>query len=242
MNELSATPLYLQLQNLLRNKIEAGEWRMGTKIPSEGELSAEYKVSRITVRSALRTLVEEGFLETKQGKGTFIINGPQKITISYSAPAFSEFCLLNGQAPKRIQLIKRLEKANDLDIALLGAQPGENIFYLSRILIAGETTVGLVENRLREFCTFLMDEDTEATNLIKIVQKKIDKIIISVNRSFEIIPANKEVAAHLAISVASPLLVIRDIWTDKKNNTIGLVKEQFIGDKVKVSYHHSLLK
>jgi len=67
----SKIPLYHQIKEDLRARIEEGEWLPGKLIPAEKELCAEYKVSKITVLEAIKGLVGEGLLKRKQGKGTF---------------------------------------------------------------------------------------------------------------------------------------------------------------------------
>lgn len=66
------SPLYIQLREVLRTKIEDGEYLPGTQIPSENQLSEMYGISRLSVRSALQALVEEGVLTSIQGKGVFV--------------------------------------------------------------------------------------------------------------------------------------------------------------------------
>ena len=58
---------------LLRN-IREGAWKTGEKIPSENELCAALGVSRVSVRSALQQLTALGILESRHGKGTFLIS------------------------------------------------------------------------------------------------------------------------------------------------------------------------
>ena len=55
----------------LHGKIMSGEIRPGEKLPSENELSAEYGVSRQTVRKALQILQNEGYIYAEHGRGTF---------------------------------------------------------------------------------------------------------------------------------------------------------------------------
>ena len=55
-------PLYHQIQHLLRHRIHNGQYRPGTQIPSEHDLSHELAVSRVTLREALRELVREKML------------------------------------------------------------------------------------------------------------------------------------------------------------------------------------
>ena len=67
----SKVPLYQQIKKYLLNYIE-GNYNSSLKIPSENELSKQFKVSRPTIRVAIDNLANEGLLEKIQGKGTFI--------------------------------------------------------------------------------------------------------------------------------------------------------------------------
>ncbi len=68
----SATPLYLQLKQILWQEILDGRWEDGQKIPTENVLVEQYQVSRVTVRKAVSELVKEGYLTRHPGKGTFV--------------------------------------------------------------------------------------------------------------------------------------------------------------------------
>jgi len=68
----SPIPMYHQLKELVSEKIESGEWAPGHRLPTEAELSREFGVSRITVRHAMQLLQNQGMLERKQGRGTFV--------------------------------------------------------------------------------------------------------------------------------------------------------------------------
>jgi len=63
-----------QVVEYMKENIEAGEWEVGKKIPSENQMIAELGVSRASIRSALQYLSGIGVLESFQGKGTFLIN------------------------------------------------------------------------------------------------------------------------------------------------------------------------
>ena len=68
----SAIPLYEQIknaikENILKNKVEEGE-----QLPSVRTLSKDLKVSILTVKKAYDELEEEGFVELRQGLGTFV--------------------------------------------------------------------------------------------------------------------------------------------------------------------------
>ena len=65
-------PLYLQIRDLLVERLDASEWRPGDAIPSELELAARFDVSQGTVRKAIDALAADNLLVRRQGKGTFV--------------------------------------------------------------------------------------------------------------------------------------------------------------------------
>ena len=60
LDKNSPIPLYFQLEEILKERIETGELQTGDLLSSEKELSEKYKISRPTIRQALRGLVSEG--------------------------------------------------------------------------------------------------------------------------------------------------------------------------------------
>lgn len=64
--------LWVQIADRLRGDIEAGSFPPGTKLPTEAELSARFRVNRHTVRQALASLEQDGLVQVTQGKGRFV--------------------------------------------------------------------------------------------------------------------------------------------------------------------------
>jgi GntR family transcriptional regulator len=71
----TVTTLYEQMAEVLRRQIRVGDLKPGTAVPPESELTASFRVSRVTARRALDLLVEEGLIVRRQGKGTFVTSG-----------------------------------------------------------------------------------------------------------------------------------------------------------------------
>jgi GntR family transcriptional regulator len=69
-------PKYAQVISELQRRIEDGEYPPGSLLPSENQLSAEFSIARPTVVRALRILRQEGWIETQQGKGSFVRGRP----------------------------------------------------------------------------------------------------------------------------------------------------------------------
>jgi GntR family transcriptional regulator len=74
------SPLYQQIKVLILRDLQAGLWRPGEAIPSEGELAGRFKVSQGTVRKAIDELATENLLVRRQGKGTFVATHAEQTT------------------------------------------------------------------------------------------------------------------------------------------------------------------
>ncbi len=67
-----AGPLYRQIAEDLRRKIDSDELAQGDQLPTEDDLMEQYQASRNTVRGAIRQLTVRGLVNTQHGKGTFV--------------------------------------------------------------------------------------------------------------------------------------------------------------------------
>ena len=65
-------PLYLSLAEQLRERIDAGEWPDGERLPTETALASSYVVGINTVRRAMTLLVDDGVVRRRQGSGTYV--------------------------------------------------------------------------------------------------------------------------------------------------------------------------
>src|SRR6476469_5397738 len=67
-----SVPAYLQIEEQLADRIEAGEFSPGDALPTERELTRQLGVSRMTVRAAMDRLVQRDLIVRRQGSGTFV--------------------------------------------------------------------------------------------------------------------------------------------------------------------------
>ena len=69
-------PIYLQIIEQVRQRIAIGDWPPGHPLPSIRELSAELRISVITVKRAYLELERDGVIATRQGKGSVVADTP----------------------------------------------------------------------------------------------------------------------------------------------------------------------
>ncbi|WKA46006.1 GntR family transcriptional regulator [Geobacillus zalihae] len=73
----------MQIRQYIMDNIQQKKWKPNDKIPSENELAEQFKVSRITVKKALDSLVEEGIIYRIQGRGSFVAKEEDSENIIY---------------------------------------------------------------------------------------------------------------------------------------------------------------
>jgi GntR family transcriptional regulator len=65
-------PPYRQIAEIIRSRIESGEYAKGTRIPTESEIVETWEVARSTARRAIALLREQGFIETVPQRGSYV--------------------------------------------------------------------------------------------------------------------------------------------------------------------------
>ena len=82
-------PVYQQIANLLRARIEAGEWAPRRRLPSVTHLEQEYGVARKTVMRALEELANLGLIYTVKNRGSFVRGGVEVVELGLGARAIA---------------------------------------------------------------------------------------------------------------------------------------------------------
>ncbi len=137
-------PLYYQVEEDLRKRIRSGEFKEGDLFPSERELIETYKVSRLTIRRAVNTLVEQGILEKKQGKGTFIAKPKVNHRVGSLYSTSEEFLLNNYVVKTKVIESKKIIPDEEIS-KKLKLNSDEEVFYLERVRYANNTPAAYIK-------------------------------------------------------------------------------------------------
>jgi GntR family transcriptional regulator len=134
-------PLYQQLQRGVRNAIRSGALALDDALPSERQLAEELRVSRITVRQAIKGLVEEGLLESRQGAGTFV---RQRIEKNFAKlTSFSEDMRSRGFIPSSAWLKRAQGMVTPEEALKLAVSPGTRVLRFHRLRFADGAPMAL---------------------------------------------------------------------------------------------------
>ena len=77
ISQADARPLYLQVIEQVQRSVAVGDLTPGAELPSIRQLAADLSVSVITIKRAYLELERDGIIETRQGRGSFVVDHPR---------------------------------------------------------------------------------------------------------------------------------------------------------------------
>lgn len=227
----SRTPLYLQLMNILIDKIE-NKLEEDTKIPSEREICEVYDVSRTTVRQAMDELEKEGYIYKIHGKGTFV--SPKRMNQDLSAfYSFTEEMKKLGKEPSSEVTGFEVVQAGDHISDIFKIRNEDLLYKISRIRKADGIHM-MYETTYIPYDRFkgITREKLENKPLYDILAKEYNVRISSAEEYFRPILTNKIESVYLDIKEGSPSLKI-ERFTYEKGEVIEYTVSVARGDKFK---------
>ena len=136
-----APPKYVVIVNAMQQRIQDGTYAQGTMLPSETELIGEFKASRPVVVRALDLLRQDGWIESRQGKGRFVLGPPAKHPRRAKERGYA--VLDDAEPPGANVLAAQIVSAPPRAASALNISPGTSVLARRRVVVADE--IGPVE-------------------------------------------------------------------------------------------------
>lgn len=232
-------PLYHQLELHLRAAIEGGQFQPGDRLPTEAELQQQFDVSRVTVRTALKRLEEDGLVSTRRGSGTFVTGQAVSRQIERHSSrllAFEED-LIRQAGPPVIEVLSVEPYPVPARIAkLLSLEPGFETTRLRRAgSVAGEPL--WLESRWLhpDFAGALTDADLASASLTALYETRMGLSIESSSLRISAGAATREQARILHIDPGEPVL-INEYAVYAAGRPIDATRSVFRGDRYAFSF------
>ena len=203
----SLVPIYEQVMDYIKKKIEKGEWKKGDKISTEKDLMELFDVSRGTIKKAISLLVEEKVLTQKQGKGTFVIDENISFPLAEGLISFSESMKSQG-IDFETELINLEKKKADEKIAeQLKINVGDDYLFIERTRTVHDEVVMFIQNNINiQLAPNIDTADYAHESLFNIVEKYSEHKVAYNETSFAAVPSTKTISELLHIEENSPLL------------------------------------
>ncbi|MGN1142384.1 MAG: GntR family transcriptional regulator [Oliverpabstia sp.] len=202
--EKGAAPLYSQIVDILKEKIENGEFVSGDQFYTEKNLQEMFQVSRITVRQAINELENEGYLQCFRGVGTTVTYGKIDENLK-NLVSFTEEMKLHGKEMTTSYCDMSLVKADRLVAAQLEIKPGEECYRLDRVRNVDNEPIVYTNTFLKKTREYPLEPQWYMKSLYQFLQKECNTKVVKGRDTLEAILANAEISEYLSVPEGSPI-------------------------------------
>jgi GntR family transcriptional regulator, N-acetylglucosamine utilization regulator len=205
LDDTSPTPLYLQLQRLIQDRVRSGKLQADEALPGERDLARQLGISRVTVRKAIAGLVDKGILIQRWGSGTFIAPAMHVEQALSRLSSFTDDMVTRGLSPSARLIDRSSGPASPKESMALGLSPGEKVSRLQRLRLAGGIPMA-IENAVVP-ARYLPDPALVDTSLYTALGQRGFAPRRALQRLHAVL-VNGEQAKLLDVPAASPALYI----------------------------------
>ena len=218
---VNTMPQYRKLYELLRKHILSGVYEEGSLLPSENELCAVHGMTRPTVRHALDTLVKDGLILKKQGKGSIVRKPPQNIgilSISGTASAVG-VRYLKTDILQKPEIRKWPEK---FAFELTDLEKESGCIYMERLRYVDDQPVFYDINHLPNInLPRFTSRSFENKSLFEVLRKHYQVNILGGEQQLKAIVPGEKIKKLLRLKKGQPVLFIeRKLTTNKEGFNI----------------------
>ncbi|MEO0984078.1 MAG: phosphonate metabolism transcriptional regulator PhnF [Cyanobacteria bacterium J06639_14] len=231
-------PIYIQIANDLRQKVQQGIYQAGDKLPSQKQLGVQFGVNRHTIRQAFEVLKEEGLLRIDRGLGAFIADAPIRYPIGKRV-RYNQSLQTRGYTSE-YRLLQTVEIPADEKTA-----PHLNIAIGD--LVAQVDLLGLADNRplIASTCYFplqrfpdILEHFQKPPSISKLMREVYGCDHIRQYTYVSTRTVRAQDARLLQIPLNQPILLVQAINVDQAGQVIEYTVTRFRGDGVELMFTH----
>jgi GntR family transcriptional regulator len=225
--------LWSSIREELAHLIASGKMPPGSQLPPEPELATGFGVSRATLREALRSLEEDGFLTRTRGAGTFVTHRPRlrnNLDVNFGV---TDAIRAAGMEPGS-EAVQVVERPSSPEVARRLAVPsGSSIVAVERVRTADRRPVVYSRDIMPK--TVAGDwsdlvEQISGRSIYEYLERDRGIVVHHGVASFRPIKADRSVAGRLRVIKGALLLYIRQVDYDDQGRPVLLSDEYHLAD------------
>jgi len=229
----SFEPLYYQIREDIREKINSKIYPPNSLIPSEAELCQIYGVSRVTVRRAILDLAQENMLTRGKGKGTFV-SETYGLTSTRGVQGFTQELLGLNMRPSAKFLNCKIRKPDSAVRQNLELDEGDNVITISRLrFVNNEPCMVEVMNFPYKLVPEMEKEDLEQS-IYCMLKDKYHREVVHAKEILEPIIIGEYESKLLGLTATTAGLRINRIGYDAEKNIVEYSTHILPGKKCKL--------
>jgi len=223
-----SAPRYLQIADLMRQRITRGTWPLGEKLPSLDALVEEFGVARVTMRQAVDVLTREGLVSPQQGRGTFVTARPEPKRWLKVETSLEE--LARKYRNDQPQIVSSDESTNSAPLQPEDGVPAERYVFMRRVHSKDGKPYCVINIYLDEIIFRRNPKRFRSETVIPILNEMREGGVARAHQVLTIATADLEVARLLQVPVNTPVAEVRRVFTDVNNRVIYLAEVTYRGD------------
>ncbi|HAX72806.1 MAG TPA: GntR family transcriptional regulator [Firmicutes bacterium] len=200
-------PMYKQIENYVLELIKSNQIKEGEFIPTEKQLSEEFNVARMTVRTALNNLANEGYISRQRGIGSKVVS--QHITDNIGKlSGFTDEMQKNGYVVSNLVMNLKIVEADEELSQQLSVEEGENIWKIERVRLANNKRVSYMLTYMPvKLFPNLRRSDCDGS-LYAYIKNQCGHKIMDSERSVRALISDPELEELLELESTEPILYI----------------------------------
>lgn len=223
-------PVYIQIHNEIRKEIESGKWAVGERIPSERQLSQDFDVSRMTLRQAIQTLVDEGILQRQVGSGTYVASSKVQEKMS-GTTSFTEITESQGKQPSSKTVSYHVADPSISEMKKLKLNDGDQVLRMERIRYADKQPICFEVATIPVNIVNSLNKKDITSSLYKALEDKAGLKLGNATQTVSAILASEKIANFLNVKRGSAVLRVRQVTTLDDERPFEYVRSQYAGDR-----------
>nr|WP_139588835.1 GntR family transcriptional regulator [Levilactobacillus brevis] len=225
-----SSPIYIQIHNDIKRAIEAGKWAVGDRIPSERELSRNFDVSRMTLRQAIQTLVDEGILERQVGSGTYVAN--QKVQEKMSGvTSFTDLMLTQGKQPTSKTISYHVMNPSLSEAEKLKLNEDDQVLRMERIRYGDDVPICFEVATVPEKLVDGLSKKEVTSSLYRALEDKKQLSPGKAQQTVSAMSASERIAEYLSIKRGDAILRLRQVTYLQDGTPFEYVRTQYVGER-----------
>jgi GntR family transcriptional regulator len=223
------TPLADRLRDVLMEEITSSQLPPGTKLPTEGQLSQRFGVSRATVRDAVRALIEAGYVVRRRGSGSYVT---ERRRMPHGLDSTLSYLAMIESAGFRagMHVLEAAFEPCAADDGPLQLNPGDTVLAVERVRTADDQPVIYSRDRIPAHLLRadlgLRELDPSLFALLKSCGHEADHATATLRA----VASTDRVAKMLGIRKGKPLLYIEEIDYDREGTAVMYSREWHISE------------
>ncbi|GMG82449.1 GntR family transcriptional regulator [Paralimibaculum aggregatum] len=232
MRRTDPIPLYAQIAAMLRARLDAGVYAVGTCLPSIARLAESFGVAPETLRQAIAVLEDEGYVSRRRGVGTTVTAIPREQHWLSLARDWDGLVAFTRTLDPKFVLVE----ANDRMPGLTArdGQAAASYKYLKRVHYRGEEPFCAIDIHLASD-VYRRNAGAFRTRMVIPVLVETPGIAIgTVRQVLRTGAADPELARLLGLPIAAPVACLRRVIRDREGRVIYLAEASYPGDVVQL--------